>query len=82
MAYDAEVWPGKKWRGPRSENAQKNKEYLEYLSWLWVARIKPVLEAVCNGGGQAGGLSRIWWVGLGLASSWEQRRHECQRCRQ
>jgi hypothetical protein len=68
-ASDAEAWLGKKWAGPRSERAQKNKEYLEYLSWLWVACVKPVLDVVCNGGGQAGGLPRIWWVGSGLASS-------------
>ncbi|KAG7286881.1 hypothetical protein NEMBOFW57_009199 [Staphylotrichum longicolle] len=37
-ASDAEAWLGKKWTGRgvrRDGHAQKNKEYLKYLAWLW-----------------------------------------------
>ncbi|KAB5581189.1 hypothetical protein GE09DRAFT_1213598 [Coniochaeta sp. 2T2.1] len=68
-ASDAEVWLGKKWTGPRSERAQKNKEYLEYLSWLWEACVRQVLVEVGGGSDLADGLPRIWWLGTGLASS-------------
>ncbi|KAB5581230.1 CHAT domain-containing protein [Coniochaeta sp. 2T2.1] len=68
-ASDAEVWLGKKWRGPRSERAQKNKEYLEYLSWLWEACVRQVLVAVGGGSDLADGLPKIWWLGTGLVCS-------------
>lgn len=68
-ASDAEVWLGKKWTGRRSERPQKNKEYLDYLSWLWEACVKQILDEVCNTHDTANGLPRIWWIGTGLASS-------------
>jgi hypothetical protein len=43
-ASDAELWLGKKWKGQRSERAQKNKDYLKYLSWLWEACVGQVLD--------------------------------------
>jgi hypothetical protein len=39
-AKDARAWLSKKWTGRRSERAQKNREYLKYLSWLWEACVK------------------------------------------
>ncbi|KAB5581191.1 CHAT domain-containing protein [Coniochaeta sp. 2T2.1] len=68
-ASHAEVWLGKEWTGRRSERAQKNKEYLGYLSWLWKVCVRQVLDEVCGGGGLADGLPRIWWLGTGLAGS-------------
>jgi hypothetical protein len=39
-AKDARAWLGKEWTGRRSERAEKNREYLKYLSWLWEACVK------------------------------------------
>ncbi|KFX90204.1 hypothetical protein V490_06595 [Pseudogymnoascus sp. VKM F-3557] len=66
---DAKGWLDRKWTGRRGERAQKNKEYLEYLSWLWEVCVKQVLDEVDNSHGTAYGLPRIWWIGTGLASS-------------
>jgi CHAT domain len=68
-ASDAKVWLDRKWTGRRAERPQKNKEYLEYLSWLWEACVKQILDKVYNSHDTASGLPRIWWIGTGLASS-------------
>ncbi|KFY41367.1 hypothetical protein V495_04960 [Pseudogymnoascus sp. VKM F-4514 (FW-929)] len=68
-AIDASDWLDRKWTGRRWERARKNKEYLEYLAWLWEACVKPIIDEVDNGRGTVDGLPRIWWIGTGLASS-------------
>ncbi|EXM12961.1 hypothetical protein FOTG_18569 [Fusarium oxysporum f. sp. vasinfectum 25433] len=71
-AEDARAWLSKKWTSRRSERAQKNREYLDYLSWLWKTCVKPILNEVCHGHdaeNTENSLPRIWWIGTGLASS-------------
>ncbi|KAH6883559.1 CHAT domain-containing protein [Thelonectria olida] len=68
-AEDARAWLDKKWTGRRSERAQKNREYLDYLSWLWKTCVKQILDEVCHSHDTANRLPRIWWIGTGLASS-------------
>ncbi|KAH7131154.1 CHAT domain-containing protein [Dactylonectria macrodidyma] len=68
-AEDARAWLSKKWTGRRSERAQKNREYLDYLSWLWETCVKPILNEVCHSHDTVNSLPRIWWIGSGLASS-------------
>ncbi|KAK4242994.1 CHAT domain-containing protein [Corynascus novoguineensis] len=72
LASDAEAWLGKKWTGRgvrRHERAQKNKEYLEYLAWLWDVCVRPVFNEVHKVDDTTDRLSRIWWIGTGLGSS-------------
>ncbi|KAL2136726.1 hypothetical protein VTI74DRAFT_1767 [Chaetomium olivicolor] len=72
LASDALVWLGKKWTGRevrRRERPQKNREYLEYLAWLWDVCVKPILDEVCSTDDRENGLPRIWWIGTGLGSS-------------
>lgn len=67
-AADAEIWIRKKWHGPKSEQKRRNEEYAEFLEWLWEVCVRHILEAcVCTNSGPAS--SRIWWIGIGLASS-------------
>lgn len=68
-ASDAAAWLSRKWTGRRAERPQKNKEYLEYLSWLWEACVKQTLDKVYKSHDTASGLPRVWWIGTGLASS-------------
>ncbi|KJZ69927.1 hypothetical protein HIM_10683 [Hirsutella minnesotensis 3608] len=71
LASDAEAWLRKKWTGRearRRERARKNKEYLEYLLWLWDVCVKLVLDALDTDHTQDA-LPRIWWIGTGLGSS-------------
>jgi hypothetical protein len=69
-AADAEIWVGKEWHGLRSERGARNKEYTEFLKWLWEVCVKHVLDAI----GRTKSVSieyssRIWWIGTGFASS-------------
>lgn len=68
-ARDAQVWLAKDWRGSRKERLQKNKEYLEYLQWLWEACVEQVLDEVRAIFTEPDSLRRIWWIGTGRASS-------------
>ncbi|PWI64610.1 hypothetical protein PCL_09504 [Purpureocillium lilacinum] len=70
LASDAKAWLSKKWTGQvrRRERAQNNKEYLEYLRWLWDVCVKLVLDAI-DTNHRPDTLPRIWWVGTGLGSS-------------
>ncbi|KAH7115654.1 CHAT domain-containing protein [Dactylonectria macrodidyma] len=68
-AKDARAWLGKIWTGLRSERLQKNREYLDYLSWLWETCVKEILNEVCRSHDTVNSLPRIWWIGTGLASS-------------
>jgi len=68
-ASEAEIWLSKDWHeGRRSERPQKNKEYLEYLSWLWQTCVQQVLDEVLAVH-DSSDLPRIWWIGTGLATS-------------
>lgn len=63
-------WLQKKWTGRRSDRGKRNREYLKYLSWLWKACVKKVLDEIGNAPRPtAEDLPRIWWIGTGLASS-------------
>lgn len=69
-AADAEIWIGKQWHGLRSERGARNKEYAEFLKWLWEVCVKHVLDAIgCTKSVSIEYFSRIWWIGTGLASS-------------
>jgi hypothetical protein len=69
-AADAEIWIGKRWHGLRSERGARNKEYAEFLKWLWEVCVKHVLDAIgCTKSVSIECFSRIWWIGTGLASS-------------
>ncbi|KAM7191176.1 CHAT domain containing protein, partial [Rhypophila sp. PSN 637] len=54
--------------GRRSDRLQKNKEYLDFLSWLWQACVQAVLDVVLATHSSSD-LPRIWWIGTGLATS-------------
>ena len=69
-AADAEIWIGKQWPGSNSERGAKNKEYAEFLKWLWEVCVKHVLDDIgCTKSVSIESFSRIWWIGSGLASS-------------
>ncbi|RFU25267.1 hypothetical protein B7463_g11074, partial [Scytalidium lignicola] len=69
-AADAKIWINKQWYGRRSERAARNKEYTEFLKWLWEVCVKHILDAIgCTKNVSIEHLSRIWWIGTGLASS-------------
>ena len=69
LAADAEAWLSKKWTGQVSKSAQRNKEYLKYLAWLWKVCVKKILDQIGCAHGTVGSLPRIWWIGTGLGSS-------------
>lgn len=69
-AADAEIWIGKQWHGLRSECGARNKEYVEFLKWLWEVCVKNVLDTIgCTKSVPIEHCPRIWWIGTGLASS-------------
>jgi hypothetical protein len=69
-AANARIWLSKKWTGPRQERAKRNKEYSEYLLWLWNSCVKQILNDVRSISDPEGqDLLRIWWIGSGLAST-------------
>ena len=69
-APDAKAWLSKDWKWKRrDERGAKNKEYLEYLSWLWDTAVKEILDHIGVVSIEEDNLPRIWWIGTGLASS-------------
>jgi tetratricopeptide (TPR) repeat protein len=49
---------------------RKNKEYREFLAWLWRTCVKPVLDHIgYSVQSSTSSLPRVWWIGTGLASS-------------
>jgi hypothetical protein len=53
-----------------NDRGAKNKAYLQFLSWLWRERVKPVLdERQYPAQSSVDSLHRIWWIGTGLANS-------------
>ncbi len=66
---DAKVWLGKEWSG-RRDRGKKNKEYLQYLEWLWKSGVEQILDEVHADHAAAGqDPPRVWWIGSGLASA-------------
>jgi hypothetical protein len=69
-ASTAKRWISNDWRGGRSERATKNKQYREYLRWLWDGAVKNIIAAIgLLENAPTGCLQRVWWIGSGLASS-------------
>ncbi|KAN0071690.1 CHAT domain containing protein [Elaphomyces granulatus] len=69
-ASDTRAWLSKRWTvEKRSEQKQKNEEFLGYLSWLWQACVKQILGEISTQSRPTQGLPRVWWMGTGLASS-------------
>ncbi|KAH8776013.1 CHAT domain-containing protein [Hyaloscypha sp. PMI_1271] len=69
-AADAEIWIGKQWHGLKSERGARNIEYRKFLKWLWEVCVKQVLDDIgCTKSVSVEYLSRLWWIGTGLASS-------------
>ncbi|KAJ4286571.1 hypothetical protein N0V88_007993 [Collariella sp. IMI 366227] len=65
---DVQEWLDKK---PMSEFGEKNKLCSEYLSWLWTACVEPILSTLHlldKPMGAATELTRVWWMGAGLAA--------------
>lgn len=49
---------------------KKNRRYIQFLRWLWENCVRQVLLAVHHSVKPAPGyLPRIWWIGVGIASS-------------
>jgi CHAT domain-containing protein len=68
-ALEAKQWVAKNWQQPtKQERGSRNKDYCNYLRWLWKVCVKHVLDAI-ELAEPGKGLSRVWWVGSGLASS-------------
>ncbi|KAN0076282.1 CHAT domain containing protein [Elaphomyces granulatus] len=69
-ASDTIAWLSKRWTSrKRSEQKKKNEEFLGYLSWLWQACVKQILDEISTQNQPTQGLPRVWWIGTGLASS-------------
>lgn len=53
-----------------NDRGRKNKVYLQFLSWLWLECVRPVLDKLqCYVQPSADDLPRVWWMGTGLAST-------------
>jgi CHAT domain-containing protein len=66
---DAKIWLGKNWRG-RAKRATNNKEYAEYLGWLWESCVEQILDEVrALQNAPEDELLRVWWIGSGHANS-------------
>jgi tetratricopeptide (TPR) repeat protein len=66
----------KKWiqedltRYRREDFGRNNKRYREFLFWLWIACVKPVLHILePSTRPPVRNLPRIWWIGVGIANS-------------
>jgi CHAT domain-containing protein len=68
---DAQRWLGTDWIvRRRSEEKQKNDEFMGYLAWIWHVCVRDSLDLVFTlYKGQEQTLPRVWWIGCGLASS-------------
>ena len=52
------------------DHGKKNAKYTQFLRWLWEKCVRQVLQAIYPSGKSAPGhLPRIWWIGVGIASS-------------
>lgn len=54
------------WKTP-ADFGKHNKRYLKFLKWVWSACVEPVIRML--EGNRSSGLFRIWWIGVGIASS-------------
>jgi hypothetical protein len=43
---NAKVWVSKQWHSLKSKRGARNKEYAEFLKWLWEVCVKHVLNAI------------------------------------
>lgn len=71
---EAQKWLRKDWSGGGSERGTKNREYREYLLWLWEKCVADILKAIglepfSPDDSAPEQLPRIWWVGTGFATS-------------
>jgi hypothetical protein len=69
VSREARVWQSIKWSTKRRDLRDMNAKYKEYLEWLWKSCIKSILDAAGIGVSTEDQLPRIWWIGVGLASS-------------
>jgi tetratricopeptide (TPR) repeat protein len=52
------------------EIGPKNRRYIQFLLWLWSKCVKIILQEVGDGRTPtSNNLSRIWWIGVGIANS-------------
>lgn len=52
------------------DRGRKNKEYRDFLAWLWRMCVKPVLDHLgYSVQSSTDNLPRVWWIGTGFASS-------------
>ncbi|OAP57115.1 hypothetical protein AYL99_09228 [Fonsecaea erecta] len=52
------------------DRGKKNKRYIHFLHWLWEKCVRQVLLVVYQSVNlTSGSLPRIWWIGVGVASS-------------
>jgi len=57
-------------RDTPTDYIRKNRRYIRFLRWLWENCVHQVLLAVhCSVKPAPGYLPRIWWIGVGIASS-------------
>ncbi|EXK24672.1 hypothetical protein FOMG_18621 [Fusarium oxysporum f. sp. melonis 26406] len=70
-ASEARLWVSQDWSTKkRSEQRGKNDQFLNYLSWLWHACVKHIVNEIsASQTHPSEGLPRVWWIGSGLASS-------------
>ncbi len=51
------------------EKGKKNKQYSQFLSWLWSSCVEAILQKIHNGTlATPHSLPRIWWIGVGIAN--------------
>ncbi|TWU71128.1 hypothetical protein ED733_002535 [Metarhizium rileyi] len=68
--FDAMARLSKDWAGRRDERAEKKRDYLAYLTWLWECCVEQILDKVRDLQDPSGNNPlRVWWIGSGLASS-------------
>ncbi|SPJ80269.1 uncharacterized protein FTOL_08661 [Fusarium torulosum] len=70
-ASKARSWVSKDWSTKKkSEQREKNNQFLDYLSWLWHVCVKHIVTEISASQTHSNeGLPRVWWIGSGLASS-------------
>jgi tetratricopeptide (TPR) repeat protein len=67
---EARSWVDRQWSTGRKALGSDNKDFREYLAWLWEVCVREILRK-CDLRVQHSkrDLPRIWWIGTGLASS-------------
>lgn len=63
-------WLDRKWNTSRKALGSENKDFRQYLAWIWQACVKEIVrECHLRVQDSKVDLPRIWWIGTGLASS-------------